>query len=468
MPDDQIGQLLLDECGRLWFGTREGICMFPPGQLDAFDQGSRLLVDPVILGTDEGAGSPECMAGYGALAARGPDGTLWFCKQEGLASVVPARVAASKSALPVRIASLRVGAAPPHTFDVVQPSPTLPPIIVTYPPPPIEFVFRVLEYAAPERVRFRYRLDPLDSVWSPPTAQPQLTFDRLPPGEYRLHVAAFVNGATSQTVAPVVVRVVMPLWRRPDVLVVLAALAAAALTGGLRVRAHRRLQRRLKRIEAEWTLERERDRIARDMHDELGAKLTRLSYISEVEAGKPSTHPAAQSRFRDLAELARETIRSLEQIVWTADPRNDAAAELVKHLCRYAEDYLSGTGVECRFDVPSPLPLVRLHPETRRHVFSAFKEALANVLQHSGAQTVDIRVHCRPAELEVEVEDDGHGFDAAAVDGKGNGLANMRERMRLGGGHCDIRSQPDAGTRIVFRVPLGNGKAEHTAGGRTW
>ena len=153
---------------------------------------------------------------------------------------------------------------------------------------------------------------------------------------------------------------------------------------------------------------------------------------------------------------ARETIRSFEEIVWAVNPRNDRLSDLVHYLCRYAEDYFEGSPVRCGCDLPSAIPTVLLPTGVRHQVFLAVKEGLNNILKHAKARQVRVQVGFSPAEFQIVIEDDGCGFDVAAPpkrSGGGNGLENMRERMRAIGGRLECQSQPGQGTRLVFTAP---------------
>jgi signal transduction histidine kinase len=209
-------------------------------------------------------------------------------------------------------------------------------------------------------------------------------------------------------------------------------------------------------LEQQAAVEKERTRIARDMHDEVGAKLTRLSFLSEMTGGNPEIPPAARGDVKEISDTARETIRSFEEIVWAVNPRNDTLADLVHYLCRYAEDYFEGSSVRCFFDLPPGIPAVILPTEVRHQVFLAAKEALNNVLKHAKAGRVCVKLAAGTEEFQIFIEDDGCGFDPAsppARAGGGNGLKNMRERLRSIGGRLECGSVPGGGTRIALISP---------------
>ena len=210
-------------------------------------------------------------------------------------------------------------------------------------------------------------------------------------------------------------------------------------------------------LKQQAVLHQERARIARDMHDEVGAKLTRLSLLTEMAAATPELPPAAGAEVREISDTARETILAFDEIVWAVNPRNDTLGDLAGYLCRHAEDFFEGGPTECVFDLPATIPAVMLPTEVRHEVFLAAKEALTNVAKYAAASRVRLRLVLHPDAFDLVIEDDGRGFDPAAVatrPGGGNGLINMRDRMRRIGGRFECHSQPGAGTRITFHVPI--------------
>ena len=230
----------------------------------------------------------------------------------------------------------------------------------------------------------------------------------------------------------------------------------ASVVAIVRYVSFRRLRLRMLRLEQQSALERERARIARDMHDEVGAKLTRLSLLSEMAGGNPDLPATASGDVKEISDTARETIRSFEEVVWAVNPRNDTLADLVNYLCRYAEDYFDGSLVRCVFDLPPEMPNCGLPTEVRHQVFLAAKEAFTNVLKHANARRVRVQLALAGNEFKIIIEDDGAGFDVAAPPkraGGGNGLGNMKERLRSVGGQVECTSTPGQGTRIVFQAP---------------
>lgn len=214
-----------------------------------------------------------------------------------------------------------------------------------------------------------------------------------------------------------------------------------------------RVRARIRRLEHEHAIERERARIARDMHDEVGANLTHIATTTRLAAlDSPS---ATGGHLKEIEAAARHTVESLDEIVWAVNPRNDTVAKTVEYVCKFAATFLSQTGVRPEIFAPDVIPNRRISAEARHHLFLAVKEAVNNIAKHSGARVARVEVTISRAHLRVVVEDDGRGFEAGHADKFSNGLINMRERMSAIGGGCAIESLPGRrGCRVAFELPL--------------
>jgi signal transduction histidine kinase len=217
-----------------------------------------------------------------------------------------------------------------------------------------------------------------------------------------------------------------------------------------------KLQRRLQLLEQQEALEKERSRIARDLHDQLGANLTQVALLSEMaEADKHSPAEIA-SHAQQISQAARETTRSLDEIVWAVNPSNDTLEGLVNYVCKYAQEYLALAGLRYRAEVPAQLPVVNIPPEVRHNVFLAFKEAVNNVVKHAQASEVRVRLQLQPGNFTLSIEDNGHGMggrDANAAPAR-NGLRNMRKRMKDIHGEFSISPGLGGGTIVSLAIPF--------------
>lgn len=215
----------------------------------------------------------------------------------------------------------------------------------------------------------------------------------------------------------------------------------------------RRLRQRLRRLEQEHALEKERVRIARDLHDDLGASLTELGLLAERLVGTPAQELAPQ-----LAGLARRTRRlstELSGIVWTMSPRNGTLDRLAEFIRLYAQRVLRGTPIDYNVKGGEDFPTLPLAPDLQHQVIAATKEALNNVLKHSSATEAVIELRYTGGFFEIYISDNGRGFSVTAADkADGNGLRNIRARIEEIGGEVAIASTLGCGTQVTLRVAL--------------
>lgn len=233
----------------------------------------------------------------------------------------------------------------------------------------------------------------------------------------------------------------------------------ALLYFGIRNYERRKVRRKLEELERQHAVERERARIARDIHDELGTDLTQIGLLADVGCVTPGDAKEAEANFTKIAERSREAVRALDGIVWAANPRNDFLPRLADYLCELVDDCFENSEVRCRKEVPTVLPQIPVGAELRHNLSLAVKEALANSLKHSHAATVRLKLEWSEPELVVTVEDDGVGFDMASVRALSNGLGNQQSRMKEIGGNVEVNSTRGKGTRSIFRVRIAPGTA---------
>lgn len=198
----------------------------------------------------------------------------------------------------------------------------------------------------------------------------------------------------------------------------------------------------------------ERARIARDIHDELGARLTELALEGEVVQTELPAGSPARPRLEALCEKARAVSGAMDEVVWMVNSRRDTLRDFANFACKHAQRFLSTTPIRCRLDVDADLPEALFDLPVRRNLLLGVKEALNNAVKYSDAAEVSLRIHLRGQTLVVAVQDDGRGFDPEAADPSRNGLVNMVERMQDVGGQCRITAKSGGGCLVEFQVPL--------------
>ena len=447
LASDTISQLLEDAQGQVWAGSRAGIFSVSKKDLNAFFDGQAKTVFCRTFNLSDGLPTKECSGGFQPSCWRGRDGRLWFATAKGAVSVQPADL--PKNSLPPR--AIIEGMSVDGVAKTINPALPLPPG-----PHYVEFRFTGLSLTAPESVRFQWRLEGLEPDWVDGGSRRSASYSFLPPGEYRFRVRACNNeGIWSEPGTAVGVVVLPHYWQRwwfPfGVISALLLATGSAVAFGLRTR-HRR---RLAQLEQQRTLERERSRIAQDLHDDLGASLAEISLLGGMSQRPTISPERARQNIGEITAKSRAMLRALDEIVWAVNPQHDTASSVKNYFCQYAQHLLRLTPIRCRLEVESDLPSLILNSEQRHGLFLAFKEALSNVISHSDASEAWIRILAPENCLTIQVDDNGKGFSSASPAEGADGLGNMQRRLHQLGGRCEIESTPGKGTVIRFLLPMG-------------
>ena len=253
----------------------------------------------------------------------------------------------------------------------------------------------------------------------------------------------------NQYSAPPLLPLRVPAWQRAWFQITLALVCAAAIVTCLYL-----VGRLVMQSQSQQVVQRERARIARDIHDDLSGGLTQLVLLGETAQSELAPESDARRQLNEICERARVLMRGLNETIWVVNSQRDTLRDFASYVCKYAETFLQSMAIRCRFDLEPGLPPVLCDVGIRRNLFLAVKEALNNVARHSGASEVFLRIHLEGPRVTVIIEDDGRGFDPAAADRERNGLQNMVKRAAEAGGECSLVSLPGAGCRVQFSVPL--------------
>jgi signal transduction histidine kinase len=327
----------------------------------------------------------------------------------------------------------------------------------------LEIYYTALDLAAPGDIRFRHKLEGSDLDWVNDGGIRSVRYGRLPYGRYRFRLAARVGeGAWQESPDSFSFVVPTPFYLQGWAIFLFGLAGVALVAGIVRLVSHRRLRVALARLEQQQSLERERMRIARDMHDEMGSKLTKISFLSEHAQVDAAAGPLAE-KIEAIAQTSRDLLQTMDEIVWVVNPHNDTLENLAAYLSHYAVEYFQSTAIECEMRLPPEIPHYPLVSEARHNLFLTFEETLNNVLKHSAASKVKVEMTLTAREFAVKVMDDGKGFlvpvlsaaPAPTRGGRGgNGLTNMRQRLVDIGGECLITSQLGQGTSVTIRIHL--------------
>jgi len=248
--------------------------------------------------------------------------------------------------------------------------------------------------------------------------------------------------------------IVPRFWQQWWFLLLIGMAGLAAVGTTVRLIEKKKFQLQLQHAEQERALERERARIAQDLHDELGSLLTRITLLGGLLHTEMDNPKQVEIHAGKIAQAANQTVRALEEIVWAVRPGSDTLQSLVDYLVHFAGELFEGNVIRCRLDLPRDLPTRTLHPDVRHNIFLIVKEALTNVLKHSGGTVVHLQIQTDDGQLKIVIADDGHGFDPGETktDREHNGLNNMHRRADSVSGQLQVVSTHGAGTQVTLLV----------------
>jgi signal transduction histidine kinase len=419
--------------------------------LDAIADGRTNTFDYVTFGLHAGLPSLECSDGYQPACWRGTDGRLWFTTTRGAVWVNPADLLSSFTPPLVYIDELRV--------DGELTSSSAGQTIIPPGHKQLDFRFTAISFDAGNLVRFRYRVLGLDPDWVDIDTLRTVQLRNVPSGSYRFQVIACNSqGAWNEVGASIAFRVLPFFYQTWWFKTLAAVIVVGGLSLAVRRAATRKYRRQLAQLEKQHAVERDRARIAKDIHDDIGAGLTQITLLTELARREPEQTGANLAR---ITESARDLTRAMDEIVWAVDPQHDTLAGLMDYISAYAEDYLRVAEVRCRMDLPLDLPSTRVDAELRYNLFLAVKEVLNNVVKHAKATEVWLRLRLEARAVTLILEDNGQGISHPAAGtpagtriSSGHGLGNLEERLSLVGGRCRIESLPGQGTRVEMTVTL--------------
>lgn len=460
LPSDIICQILDDGMGKLWIGSHKGIFYVPKRSFHDFDAGEIQSLPCVAYGIHDGLPTLECSGNYQPACWHGADGRLWFATAKGLVWVRPDHLSVNLIPPPVRIEEIVVDGKPHHIAPGSQP------FVIPPGKHQLDFHFTALSFTAPDKVKFRYQLHGVDQGWVDAGTKRLAHYAPLGPGKYRFQVIACNNdGIWNQTGAAISLVVEPHFWQTWwfDSLVIVVLLGS--IIGAVRVVVTRKLHRKLEQMKQQQAIQRERERIAQDIHDDMGAGLTRILLQSALARRNPQEQ--TPSHLEQISTTAHELVGAMDEIVWAINPENDTLDGLVTYAGKFVQEYAEQAGLRCRLDLPAQVPAMHLSAEARHHLFLAVKEAMNNVVKHARATMVAFSLKLLPDGFAFMIKDDGCGFTpgtrpSAATDAdrvaSGHGLRNQVQRLEKIGGLCWIHSEPGEGTEVELTVMIQNVK----------
>jgi signal transduction histidine kinase/ligand-binding sensor domain-containing protein len=432
-----IHAILDDGLGHLWFATGNGIARCD-WSLEAGTAGCSHRIE---FGAADGLRSRETATNSHPSAWRSRDGHLWFATPKGLVEVDPAHFPVNTVPPGVALERFSVDDAP-MTLHGADSSVRIPAGHVHF-----EFDYAGLSFVAPQKVRYRYKLEGFDPAWTDAGSRRTAYYTNIPGGHYTFRVQSANNDGVWNDQGAALIFELRPhfyqtLWFYA--LLVIAVVGLVALVQRLRLR---RAEREFNAVLGE------RNRIAREIHDTLAQGYVGISVQLEVltELLRMNKVEAAAKHLDITRGYVREGLADARQSIWALRSQDSGETTLPVKLRRMVEAD-GGHGIESAFSIFGayrPLP-----PETEQEILRVAQEAIHNVNKHAGARHLWTQLEYRRQEIVLEVRDDGHGFSAAVTPAPGHyGLTGMRERAAAIAGSLELTSEPGGGTTVRLRVP---------------
>jgi signal transduction histidine kinase/streptogramin lyase len=439
LPNAFIYGILGDDRGNLWMSTNRGLSRFNP-------------VAEKFRNYDLKDGLQSYEFNTGAYHRSKITGEMFFGGINGLNIFHPDSVCDEEYLPPIVLTDFKKFDLPVQLeADIAD----LDAIQLDYEEDVFSFEFAALDYTHPEKNQYAYMLEGFDHDWVYCGARRFARYTNLDPGDYTFRVkGSNHDGVWNEQGASIKITIVPPFWMTWWFRALASIFVLSAVAGIVGYVSTFRARKKFEEYERQQALQRERERISKDIHDELGANLTKIAIISEIAKNEAGHSSVLQSNLDKIAETARATIDSMSEIIWAINPQNNTLDNLSAYLRKCAAAVFEMTPVHYHLDFPEIVPNYPISAEFRRHIFMVVKEALHNVVKHARASEVEMKLISNNHTLEILVKDNGQGFVLETLSRHGNGLPNMSNRMQEVGGKFEIQSQPKEGTTVRISAKL--------------
>jgi ligand-binding sensor domain-containing protein len=372
--------------------------------------------------------------------------TLWLGTARGVLEYAPRSQVRDSQPPPVYCMRAVINGRKDSSFGLFTRSRQLPPL--EYAQNNLSFDFAGLAFRNETSVQYRYRLEGLDKDWSPPTDRRYVNYADLSPGQYRfLVIAGNEDGVWSSTPASISFTIEAPFWLTPWFLTLCGLSILALIYGLYRIRLNQLLR-----------IERLRQKISTDLHDDIGSTLSSISILSDMalqeeENTRRAPAPSLPTMIREIHDNSLSLLEKMDDIVWSINPRNDTLESLMLRVRRFGAQLFEARGIEYDIDIEPGIRGLRLRMEHRQHLYLIMKEAINNLVKYAGARKAHIRVHAIRHLLVVRISDDGAGFNLHTARA-GNGIINMKDRAAAMKANLDIDTAPGRGTIVTFTLKI--------------
>lgn len=462
LADDYISQIVEDRRGWLWFGANHGIFKIRKEELDLAMKNRNIHLRPIIYGENEGLASLEALYSVTApyifsRAILDRDGRVWLLTHKGVVVAAPAVLSDDLAPPPVLLTQVVLDGQATASYGGAVSFKTVANLKSLSDPlqlPPshrhLEFDFTAFHLRAPENTHFRYQLVGFDTNWIDAGTERTANYSRLSAGHYRFDVEACVGAGQWSDPAILSVTVIPFFWQTWWFQVGVFVLFTSCVIVAARYISIRKIKVQMGLLEQRAALDKERARIARDLHDDLGCSLNKVALTLDMMRSDSAGPDSESKDIRQCSVMVRDIAQSMDEIVWAINPRNDTLRYMVDYISQSAVEFLQAAGLRCVVDLPENLPDQTVPPDARHNLLLVVKEALNNIARHARATEVHLCISVSESQIAIGVMDNGCGFESAPDNSECDGLRNMRQRMEEIHGEFQLKSQPGNGTRVAF------------------
>ena len=431
LPDENIYAIREDQNGDLWFSHNKGIsCMKQDGSL-------------INFGKNDGLQENEFNTNTSFETA---DGELFFGGVNGISSFYPQNILRPYNLPKLLITSIKIGE---QEFQSDTASWNVTTINLPHNQNSISFQFTAMGQRNPEQYNYQYRMSGLNETWIN-SSSTDIARYVLPPGKYQFELSAEKGlGQASSPLKTISIFIHPPFWQTSWFLALIAIAVISIIILITRYLTRIKLKQRILELEQKRSLDEERLRISREMHDDIGAGLTQISMMTEAVRIKDGN----KEQLDEIANTSRKLVGNISEIIWSLNPENNTLDQFLGYLREQLHKLLQYSGISYEIDFPENGSTVLLNNAQRRNLLLVTKEIVHNAVKHSRATQILITCKQEPDSLKFIVKDNGCSFDAS-IKTKGNGLHNIRRRMTELSGNLNIDSSLTKGTTFEYNVSL--------------
>ncbi len=439
--------ILEDDRHNFWMSSNRGIYRVAKQQLNDFADGKISRIESIAYGKADGLLETECNGGQQPAGIRARDGKLWFPTQNGAAVIDPNKIQTNPVAPPVVIEAAKVDN---KTVSVGAP------IRIEAGENNLEINYTGLSFVKPELISFKYKLEGQDADWVEAGTRRAAYYSYLPPGNYTFRViAANSDGVWNADGKSLAIVVIPPFYRTWwfSILSLIIIFGAVYLIYRQRINRLENQRRTRENFSREMitSQEKERQRIAAELHDGLGQSLLVIKNRALLGTMSPEDRAESQEQFEEISRASSQAIEEVREIAYNLRPYHLDRLGLTRSINAMLETINNSTAIEFAFEI---MPLENIFPKNEEViVYRIVQECVNNIIKHSQATEASVLIHRGTRGLTMTIEDNGRGFTPhSSGSGKGGfGLIGIEERVRILGGNLQIRSAPDNGTTIIIK-----------------